>query len=346
MKLIIDKEIDAEVIHHYDENLMITSKCNVITIKHGKKLKKINLPLSSLKKLLSIFRLFRRALRTDKSVFVPMYFDGKLKSLFGVYQGNFYKILWPSMVVKKTGCFRQGRVPLHQGICQTEKGDIFVGEYSPNKMNISSAVWKSNDAGDSWNIVFEFPREKARHIHGCFWDPVEKKVWVCTGDFKGECHIVCADEDFVKVEWLSQGSQKWRTVNLIFKKNYVYFGMDSPLTQSYICRIDRSNRKLEQLTQVPGPIWYAKALQDDWMLFACSVEDGPSVLDNYARIFATKDGIHLHNVFEVEKDNWPYLFKLGVISFATGEQDISHFYIFSEALKGFDGKGFQCHLSV
>ena len=109
----------------------------------------------------------------------------------------------------------------------------------------------------------------------------------------------------------------------IFTKNHVYYGMDSSLKPSYICRLDRSNKKLKKLSQVPGPVWYSKALQDGWMLFACSVEEGESVVDNYARIFATKDGINLHNVFQVEKDNWPYLFKLGVISFATGEQDIS-----------------------
>ena len=90
MKLMIDQEIDAEVIHHYDENLMITSKCNVITIKYEQEVKNINLPLSSLKKVLSFFRLARRALRTDKSVFVPIYFDCK-----------FQKYCWQNLISGK-----------------------------------------------------------------------------------------------------------------------------------------------------------------------------------------------------------------------------------------------------
>ena len=346
MDLVIDKFISADIIHHCDDRTMITSKGNVITVACEDEVKRVKLPLSWWKQIASVFRLARRAMRTDKSVFLPVYVDSRLESLIGVYQKVFYKIDWPSMIFKQTGIFRQGRVPLHQSICQTEKENLFFGEYSPNKKNLSVSVWKSNDRGDSWKIVFEFSRDKARHIHGCFWDPFEQKVWVCTGDFKGECNIVCADEDFIDVEWLSDGSQEWRTCHPIFTEKYVYWGMDSPLTQSHICRLDRGTRKLERLTPVPGPVWYAKALKDGWMVFACSVENGPSVEDNYARIFATKDGVNLHSVFQAEKDIWPYLFKMGVISFATGEQDISCFYFFSEALKGLDGKVCQCHLNI
>jgi hypothetical protein len=346
MDLVIDKIISADVIHHYDNHIMITSRGNVITVDCAGEVKSVRLPLSLWKQIPSFFRLPRRVMRTDKSVVLPVYVEGKLKNLIGIYQKNLYKIDWPSMTFRQTGVFQQGRVPMHQSVCQTEKGNFFLGEYSPNKKNTSVPIWKSDDNGASWKIVFEFPRDKARHIHGCFWDPFEQKVWACTGDFKGECNIVCADEDFSNVEWLGNGDQKWRTCHPIFREKYVYWGMDSPLTQSYICRLDRETRELECLTPVPGPVWYAKSLRDEWMLFACSVEKGSSIKDNYARIFITKDGIDVHNVFQAEKDVWPYLFKMGVISFASGEQDTSRFLFSSEALKGIDGKVCQCHLNV
>jgi hypothetical protein len=345
MKLVIDRVIQSEIIHHCDIDTKITSKCNRMKIEHGKMLKTVCLPLSIFKKLVSIFRLARRVMRTDKSVFYPVCNNGRLEAVIGVYQKNFYRIDWPTMAVRKTGKFQQGRVPLHQSICETEKGNFFLGEYSSNKKNISVPVWKSDDKGNSWKIVFEFPRDKARHIHGCFWDTFEKKVWVCTGDFEGECHIICADEDFKNIEWLSDGTQVWRTCHLIFKKDYVFWGMDSPLSQSFVCGLDRKTRTPERIFKVPGPIWYAKELEDGWMLFASAIENGPFVKGEHACIFATQDGLGWHEIYKVRKDKWPTIpFKSGVIAFASGRQNSSCFYFFAEALDGIDGKVIQCRI--
>jgi len=345
MKLVIDKILDSEIIHHCDFNTKITSKCNKIKIEHGGKIKTAVLPLSAFKKLTGIFRLARRLMRTDKSVFYPVYKDNKLEAVIGVYQQNFYRIDWPSITVKMTGKFKQGRVPLHQSICRTENGNFFLGEYSPNKENLCVPVWKSEDKGNSWKIVFEFPRQQARHIHGCFWDPFEKKVWVCTGDFEGECNIICADEDFKHVERLGDGTQSWRTCHLVFRENYIFWGMDSPLSQSYICRLDRKTRSLEKIYELPGPIWYAKELDDGWILFASAVELGPFVRGNHACMFASKDGLSWNEIYKAEKDHWPMmLFKGGVIAFASGKQDSSNFYLFAEALKGIDGKVLECRI--
>ena len=345
--MVINQTISADVIHHYDEHLMITSKGNVITVKYEQEVKRVSLPLPAFKKFVSVSRLARRALRTDKCVFLPIYNSSGLEAIVGVYQKIFYRIEWPKMLVRTTGVFRQGRAPLHQSICRTDTGNLFLGEYSPNRNNISVPVWKSDDGGNSWKIVFEFARAKARHIHGCFWDSYERKVWVCTGDFEGECNWVSADEGFTKIEWLGEGNQLWRTCHPIFKEKFIYWGMDSPLTPSYIIRMERATRKPEKLSPVPGPVWYAKSLEDGWMLFACSVEKGPSVTDNYARIFATRDGINMHNILTAEKDIWPYItFKMGVFAFATGKQSTSRFCFFSEAIKGFDGKVCLCKLDM
>ena len=341
MKLAINAVIRAEIIHHFDNLTRITSTCNRLTIENGGLSGTVILPLMNYKRIASIFRLTRRVLRTDKGIFYPLYIGAKLEAVVGVYQGTFYRIEWPTLTIRKTAKFRQGRAPLHQSICETDAGNLFLGEYSPNRMNCPVPVWKSNDRGNSWEIVFEFDRNKARHIHGCFWDPFEKKVWVCTGDFEGECNIVCADEEFKHVEWLSDGTQSWRTCHLIFRREHVIFGMDSPLSQSYINRFDRGTRRLERIFKVPGPIWYAKDLTDGWMLFASAIEGGASEQGDYARIFASQDGSKWHEVYKARKDRWPMVFKAGVIAFSSGSQDSSHFYCFGEALNSMDGKIFQ-----
>ena len=345
MKLVIEQIIDSEIIHHYDAGTKITSKCNRIKVEHCGNTNTVSLPLSFFKKVFNGFRIGRRFLRTDKSVFYPVSDNGQLEAIIGVYQKNIYRIDWPTMNFRTTGQFRQGRVPLHQSICRTEKGSFFLGEYSLNKKNLPVPVWKSEDKGNSWKIVFEFSRNQARHVHGCFWDPFEKKVWVCTGDLKGECHIICTDEDFKNIEWLSDGTQVWRACQLIFKKYYVFWGMDSPLTQSFVCRLDRKTRSLEKMFKLPGPVWYSKELEGNWMLFATAVEVGPFVEREYARIFATQDGLNWHEIYKAKKDRWPIvLFKAGVLAFATGKQNSSCFYFFAEALSGIEGKILQCRI--
>lgn len=346
MQLVIEQLLDFEVSHHCDHDTKIMSKCNRLVITHGGTTQSVKLPLPIHKAPISLFRLGRRLLRTDKSVFLPIYSGNRLEAVVGVYQKKFYRVEWPTLAIKKTGEFRQGKVPLHQSICQTERGSLLFGEYSSNKLNASVPVWKSEDKGNSWRVAFEIPREKAIHIHGCFWDPFEKKVWICTGDQEGECHILCTDEDFKAVEWLGDGTQTWRTCHLIFKKDCVLWGMDSPLTQSSICKLDRKTRTLEKVFEVPGPVWYGKDLDDGWLLFASSVENGPSVQTDYAKIFVSHNYLDWQELFEAKKDNWHgVLFKFGVFGFAAGTQDSSCFHLFAEALNGLDGKVARCKIT-
>ena len=344
MKFSADETIDAEIFHYFDDKLRITSKCNKLKIEYREMSRTIDLPLSWIKQIFSTFRIVRRAIRTDKCVFHPIFANGKLVAVVGAYQGGIYKIDWPTMLTRKTGVFRQGRVPLHQSICLTETGNIFLGEYSSNSKNLQVQLWKSKDGGGSWEIVFEFARMKARHIHGCFWDTFEKKIWICTGDKDGECNIISADEEFKQINWFGDGTQIWRTCHLIFRKEYVIWGMDSPLIPCYINKLNRRTGELQQVQKVSGPIWYAKDLCDGWTLFASSVEGGVSEEDNYAKIYAAKDESNWQEIYRVEKDSWPMLFKYGVIAFASGNQDSSRFYIFGEALKELDGKALRCSI--
>lgn len=344
--LLLEAIPGAELVHHASALGLITSRGNVVRVEQaGRASSEVRLAQPGIRRQALRSRLLRRALRLDKSVVVPVEEDGRWSALIVVRGGTCYRAELDSGRVSATLQLRQSRNPLHQSICRSGRGDFYQGEYGPNPERAPVPVYRSGDQGRSWELIHEFPAGEARHVHGCFWDPFEEKVWVCTGDLERENQLLVADEDFSEVERLGDGSQAWRTCHPLFTADAVYWGMDSPLQRSYVCRLDRESRKLERVTALPGPVWYAKALADGWFLLATSVEPGPSVADRYARIYASRDGEVWREVQRFRKDRWPMRpFKYGVINFATGAQTSAAFYLSCEALRGHDGRSYRARL--
>lgn len=337
---------DAEIVHHASPLGCITSQANTVRCErpdHGAQTLRFN--QAGYKKFALRFRLLRRLLRLDKIVVVPVEYDGRWTALIVVRDGRCYHVDLDTEQITPTLTLRQSRNPLHQSICLSGSGWYYQGEYGSNPERKSVPVHRSTDQGHSWETIYEFPAGRARHIHGCFWDPFEQRVWVCTGDFENENHLLVADEEFKEREWLGDGKQPWRTCHLLFAEKAVYWGMDSQLETSYICRLDRATRQMEKTLALPGPVWYAKALDDGWFVVASVVENGPGVHDDHGHILVSRDGENWHNVYQAKKDRWkmPH-FKNGVINFADGAQDSDEFYFSAEALAGIDGRVYRAKL--
>ena len=333
MKFIQGSLIDREIIHFYDGNLLISSKYNQVFVSDGGIETVIELPGDGLKTIPGQFRLGRRALRLDKCNVVPVG-----KNLVIIRQGLVYHFDFETksltMVLELKNC----RNILHQSMLVTEKGEIYFGEYGNNASRSDVPVYRSQDGGKTWQKIFSFDKGKIKHIHGCYWDQYEEKVWVFTGDFAGECYAICANKDFKEIEWIGDGQQSYRMCNAFFEEDAIHWVMDSQLEDSYHVRMDRNTRKIERLTKFPGPVWYIKRLQDGYYLAATAQEIGPGVKDQYAHIMASKDLNTWENIAQFKHDGLPKrYFKFGVVGFADGPQTSKGFYIFGEALQGLDG---------
>lgn len=342
MNLMIKNRLDREIIHFYDGKVCISSIHNWIFFSKDGNEKRIKIPGNGIIDSLGFWRIFRRLLRLDKCNIVPVKDD-----LVIIRQGKvyFYNYLLENFTI--TLSLKNCRNVLHQSITKVGGGTIFFGEYGNNPQRASVPIYRSDDGGKSWNIVFSFPRGKVKHVHGCYWDPFEEKIWVFTGDFSGECFIIVADKDFREIEWIGNGQQVYRACNAFFTPDSVHWVMDSQLEASHHIRLDRKTRKIERLSEFPGPVWYIKHLNDGVFLAATAQEIGTGVLDDYAHIFASTDLITWKEVFKVAHDGLPKRwFKFGVIGFADGSQSSQDFTIFCEALKKMDGKSFQCKLSI
>jgi hypothetical protein len=333
--------LDREIVHYYDGNLLISSRYNQVFIKKNGSESSIDLPGDGLKSLLGLFRTGRRAFRLDKCNVIPVE-----NSLVIIRQGSVYHFDLNSKLLTKVLVLSNCRNILHQSMLVTENGEVFFGEYGNNASRSEVPVYRSQDSGKSWQKIYTFNAGKVKHIHGCYWDKYEEKVWVFTGDFSGECYAICTDKDFKNIEWVGDGQQSYRMCNAFFEEDSIHWIMDSQLEDSYHVRMDRRTRKIERLNKFPGPVWYIKRLLDGYYLAATAQEIGPGVKDQYAHIMASKDLNTWEDIAQFKHDGLPKrYFKFGVIGFADGPQSGEKFYIFGEALNGLEGIASLCQVT-
>jgi hypothetical protein len=340
MRLLIKKKLNKEIIHYASDDLFISSHYNRIFLTKNGHEKVIQLPGDGWKGLLGLVRLTRRAARLDKCNIFPVN-----EGLVIIRQGLVYRYDLEKNVLSQTLKLMNCRNILHQGMCRTERGDLFFGEYGNNPNRTAVPIYRSQDFGLSWQTIYSFPTGKIKHVHGCYWDQIEKKVWIFTGDFKGECYALCTDPDFKKVEWIGDGHQVYRMCNAFFEESAIHWIMDSQLEDSYHIKMDRKTRLVEKLTIFPGPVWYIKQLKDGYYIAATAQEIGPGVHDGFSHLMASRDLVHWEDIHQFRHDGLPKrLFKFGVAAFADGDQTSQGFYIFGEALKELDGKSILCQI--
>ncbi len=341
MKLIVQKVIPREICHYASSEMLVTSKYNRVFVEKGVHEFEIHLPGDGWKGIFGQFRLTRRALRLDKCNVLPV-----RGGYVAVRQGRLFHYCEETGVLTQTLALKNCRNVLHQSIAAIDGKELFLGEYGNNPNRVEVPIYRSQDGGKSWQTIYIFPAGKVKHVHGCYYDPYEKKIWVLTGDFKNECHILCADRDFKSIEWIGDGQQIYRACNVFFEKDSVHWIMDSQLQDSYHIKLDRKTRKIEQKQLFPGPVWYIKHLEDGYYLAATAQEIGSGVKDQYAHLMVSKDLETWEDVYRFSHDGLPKrYFKFGVIGFSDGAQNSKGFYLFGEAIKGLDGKIALCEIA-
>jgi hypothetical protein len=337
MELIRRQVLDREICHYAGPGLLITSRFNEVYVKRGDKETTVVLPNTGLQGMLGFSRLARRATRQDKCNVVPV--PG---ALVIIRQGRVYHYDEKTGSLATTLTLKNCRNVLHQSVAVVDNA-VFFGEYGNNPNRDEVPVYRSGDGGRHWETIFTFPKNKTKHVHGCYFDPIEKKIWVLTGDFANECHILCTDLEFRNIEWIGNGQQEYRACNVFFEQDAVHWIMDSQLQDSFHINLDRKTRKIEKKILFPGPVWYIKRLEDGWYLAATAQEIGPGVKDRYAHLMVSRDLETWTDLQRFEHDGFPKkLFKFGVIGFADGEQTSDGFYLFAEAIRGLDGKTVLC----
>jgi hypothetical protein len=342
---VLEHEVSgAEIVHFADETTMITSRHNRISVS-GAIHRDIVLPEAPYRRVLGMFRVARRALRLDKCNVTP---TGSGRDGLAILRGGkAYHYDFGQSRLTHTLDMRLCRNVLHGAVTVLDDNEVVFGEYGPSGSVASVPIYRSTDGGRSWNLVYEFSPGSVRHVHGCYWDPVEEKYWVFTGDADAEVCVMAAERDFSQVTRIGGGSQHWRACSVMFTDKYVYWIMDSERQNSHLVRFDRESRTIDVGQLFPGPVWYTKKTTDGLYLAQTTCEAGAGVLDDYGHILISRDLEDWHEVARFPWDGLPKgWFKSGVIGFAEGEQSSDSFYIFGEALKGIEGRAFRCRIAT
>ena len=239
---------------------------------------------------------------------------------------------------KKVFSIPRGSKPLN--ICIAPSGNIYFGEYFQNMDKKAVNIYRSEDCGQTWNIVYTFPEGNINHIHGLFFDKYTNRIWVATGDRENECIIGYTEDEFKTFKEVFRGGQEYRTCQLFFYKDFIVFGTDTQYKQNVIKKFDRQTLEITELQKVQGSVIKGGQV-GDVAFISTTVEPSKVNTDKFAHLWVTKDGIHWEERYKAKKDWFPAtLFQFGTFEFPQyyGIEKLERLYFSGRALKGLDGK--------
>lgn len=189
---------------------------------------------------------------------------------------------------------------VHRNWCEDAAGAVYYGEYGLRRL-ADSRVVGSRDDGRTWQTIYTFPCAPAsnsvRHIHAVQFDEYSGRIWVATGDKDAECRIGYLDSDsrFITI---GTGGQQWRTCTLLFTKDYVFWGADAPGGPCGVFRWSRSDRQLQKVADLHGPVLFSQLLGDGTLVVSTEIEGLGS---GYVAVWFSRDGTHWESSMRLEK---------------------------------------------
>ncbi len=304
MELKIDNRIPGLRAHTIIDRRIIASKNYSIyefNLEDNELRFRNTLPVNQIKKFLSNSNLASKIFRLGISQ-IKKYQD---KVLIGSNSGLYISNPAFSSFVHLDVPLRSFQL-LDHNLCITPKY-VYYGEYLPNLRRDQVDIFRSED-GFKWEKIHSFPSGAIKHIHALQLDPCSDRIWFSTGDKDEECIIGNANYDFSNINILGQGSQKWRTLEFLFKEKSVYWGMDSPSEESHLIKYDRRSGQISKIRMFDGPIYNLRRISADKYIIGTANENGIIELDNRAHLWFSPDLEEWYDVVSFEKNFLPYVF--------------------------------------
>ena len=200
-------------------------------------------------------------------------------------------------------CFRELNLygPLKNGMAVDDRtGNLYFGEYN-NERPYSVRIVRGSDDGRKWEVCYQFPEGKIKHVHSIVSDPFRNRLWICTGDSDEEAHLFYTDDDFKTLQEFAGNSQIWRMVTLIPTPDALIWGSDAgrdaPSAANYIYRWRFADNQMERLQYINKPAYYATRLRDGTLVLGTTYEPGQQgIAEESADIWVSRDGEHWERV--------------------------------------------------
>jgi len=226
-------------------------------------------------------------------------------------------------------------------ICSNSDG-VYYGEYINNKERHPVKLWFYSTKKNVFQRAWKF--ENIRHIHGVHYDPFEKSIWVTTGDANHESFIWRARYNFQTIEKVAGGNQQHRAIKLIFTKESVFFGSDTPEETNHLYKMSRYDNTVNKLAQVGGSVFHGCKV-GNWLFFSTAVEKSSVNTSPYSEVWASPDGEKWKCILRFKKDCWDKkYFQYGQVFFPGGSGDGENLWLTPFATK-FDQRSFKIDLN-
>jgi hypothetical protein len=174
----------------------------------------------------------------------------------------------------------------NDGILSIGESTIYFGEYFRNSERGGVNVFTSKDDLTSWRTAYEFSPGKVRHIHGIQRDPYTGKLWICTGDLDPESIIAWTDNNFDTIQAIGSGSQMWRTCQLVFTEESVYWGTDTSEGETTgIYKWNKGSGEIEKLLEPDGAVFFGTRLKGGTILMSTDRQGYKNEKDDRTRLY-------------------------------------------------------------
>lgn len=275
--------------------------------------------------------------------FTRRFFRAEITGVFELHDGGIMAIakkgLFKSLPVggnfKKVFTILRGSKPLN--LCVLPNGHIFFGEFFQNIEKEAVNIYVSVDNGESWQVVYTFPKGNINHVHGLFYDKYTQRVWVLTGDRENECIIGYTDDEFQTFYQVLRGGQEYRSCQLFFYKDFIVYATDSQYLENEIRRINRDTFEIISLAKIQGSA-IKGGQTGDVAYLATTIEPSKVNKDRFSHIWVTKDGHHWQEVIKAKKDCWPAIFQFSTFEFPQNAYHNGKLWFSGRALKGLDNE--------
>ncbi|MFH2138500.1 MAG: methyltransferase domain-containing protein [Candidatus Omnitrophota bacterium] len=238
----------------------------------------------------------------------------------------------PGGKIKKSFGIKRGSRPLVMS--QNNEGAFFWGEYFRNPGREEVSIYVSFDNAQSWGKIYTFKKNQVRHVHGVFCDPEENKIWITTGDDDKESGIWVTEDGFKTLKQVMGGRQQSRALQLMFTKEYIYFGTDTPFERNNIFRLNKATGKTENIFSVNASVYWWCAV-GKWLFFSTAVEPSKVNKSSCASIWGTRDGDNWQFVAGFKKDYLPIKsFQVGQVLFPKGTNKTDCLFFTPLSIKG------------
>tara|TARA_B100001971_G_C17987927_1_gene430838 strand:- start:128 stop:733 length:606 start_codon:yes stop_codon:yes gene_type:complete len=188
----------------------------------------------------------------------------------------------------------------------------------------------------TFEVAWEFLEKEVRHVHAIVEDPqASNRIWVFTGDNDNESNFYVTEDNFVTLEKVCGGEQKYRTTDMIFYNGDLIWGMDSPLVTSFIMKGKRDRLlDAQELFELPGPAYYTCQNQAGGLYMATTVEPGPAVKDDQSHLIGLRPNGKWEDMLQLKTDWFP---NFGILYFPRGVLPENYLVFSQRALNPWEG---------